>query len=113
MVTWRRAQTMLQGRPTENPNPSWNAEGLRVLAKKAQGGHLYALADGEAIPEDGEPEVVFCMDEFGPLNLQPSAPSRSAVDKRTRNRSKFLRGRGLPIVQNPAAPAATSHQENR
>ena len=22
-------------------------------------------------PEDGEPEVIFCLDEFGPLNLQP------------------------------------------
>ena len=40
-------------------------------AKKARVEHLYALADGEVIPEDGEPEVIFCLDEFGPLNLQP------------------------------------------
>lgn len=40
-------------------------------AKKARVKHLYAIADGEVIPEDGEPEVVFCLDEFGPLNLQP------------------------------------------
>ena len=40
-------------------------------AKKARVEHLYAIADGEVIPEPGEPEVVFCMDEFGPLNLQP------------------------------------------
>ena len=33
--------------------------------------HLYAIADREVIPEEGEPEVIFCMDEFGPLNLQP------------------------------------------
>jgi transposase len=33
--------------------------------------HLYALADGEVTPDPGEPEVVFCVDEFGPLNLQP------------------------------------------
>ncbi|MFF7888982.1 IS630 family transposase [Streptomyces sp. NPDC020794] len=39
--------------------------------KKARVEHLYAIADGEVIPEEGEPEVVFCMDEFGPLNLQP------------------------------------------
>ncbi|WUJ85082.1 helix-turn-helix domain-containing protein [Streptomyces mirabilis] len=39
--------------------------------KKARVEHLYAIADGEVIPEAGEPEVVFCMDEFGPLNLQP------------------------------------------
>ncbi|MFB9574196.1 IS630 family transposase [Streptomyces yanii] len=40
-------------------------------AKKARVEHLYAIADGEVIPEDGEPEVIFCMDEFGPLNLMP------------------------------------------
>src|SRR3954469_7358554 len=40
-------------------------------AKKARVEHLYAIADGEVIPEDGEPAVVFCMDEFGPLNLMP------------------------------------------
>ncbi|MCX4749215.1 IS630 family transposase [Kitasatospora sp. NBC_01287] len=40
-------------------------------AKKARVEHLYAIADGEVIPEPGEPEVIFCMDEFGPLNLQP------------------------------------------
>lgn len=41
-------------------------------AKKARIEHLYAIADGEVIPDDGEPEVVLCMDEFGPLNLQPT-----------------------------------------
>ncbi|WP_232839061.1 IS630 family transposase [Streptomyces triticisoli] len=40
-------------------------------AKKARVEHLYAIADAEVIPEEGEPEVVFCMDEFGPLNLMP------------------------------------------
>jgi transposase len=40
-------------------------------AKKARVEHLYAIADSEVTPEDGEPEVVFCMDEFGPLNLMP------------------------------------------
>jgi transposase len=40
-------------------------------AKKARVEHLYAIADGEVIPDQGEPEVIFCMDEFGPLNLQP------------------------------------------
>jgi hypothetical protein len=33
--------------------------------------HLYAIADREIAPEPGEPEVIWCMDEFGPLNLQP------------------------------------------
>jgi transposase len=39
--------------------------------KKARVEHLYAIADGEVTPEDSEPEVIFCVDEFGPLNLQP------------------------------------------
>jgi transposase len=39
--------------------------------KKARVEHLYAIADGEVVPEPGEPEVIFCVDEFGPLNLQP------------------------------------------
>ncbi|MEU1000084.1 hypothetical protein ABZ375_05860 [Streptomyces tibetensis] len=30
--------------------------------------HLYAIADRKVIPEAGEPEVIFCMDEFGPLS---------------------------------------------
>jgi hypothetical protein len=40
-------------------------------AKKARIEHLYAIADREVIPEDGEPEVIFCVDELGPLNLAP------------------------------------------
>jgi transposase len=39
--------------------------------KKARVEHLYAIADREVVPEPGEPQVIFCMDEFGPLNLQP------------------------------------------
>jgi len=40
-------------------------------AKKARVEHLYAIADGQIVPDDGEPTVVICVDEFGPLNLQP------------------------------------------
>jgi transposase len=39
--------------------------------KKARVEQLYAIADREAPPGDGDPGVVFCVDEFGPLNLQP------------------------------------------
>jgi transposase len=39
--------------------------------KKARVEHLYAIADGEVIPEVDDPTVVFCLDEFGPLNLMP------------------------------------------
>ena len=30
---------------------------------------LYAIADGKVAPEQGDPTVIICMDEFGPLNL--------------------------------------------
>lgn len=33
--------------------------------------HLCAIADGGVVPEAGEREVVFCMDEFEPLDLMP------------------------------------------
>jgi transposase len=49
-------------------------------AKKARVEHLYAIADREVIPDDGEPEVVFCLDEFGPLNLQPH-PGRQWAER--------------------------------
>src|SRR6202453_4404222 len=39
--------------------------------KKARVEQLYAIADREAVPAGGDPEVVFCVGGFGPLNLQP------------------------------------------
>jgi transposase len=39
--------------------------------KKERVERLYAIADRETAPAEGDPEVVFCVDEFGPLNLQP------------------------------------------
>src|SRR5277367_5830901 len=41
--------------------------------KKARVEQLYAIADRETAPADGDPEVVFCVDELGPLNLRPRA----------------------------------------
>ncbi len=43
----------------------------RYQAKKARIEHLYAIADREVTPAPGDPQVVICVDEFGPLNLQP------------------------------------------
>lgn len=40
-------------------------------AKKNRALELYAIADGKTAPAPGDPSVVICMDEFGPLNLQP------------------------------------------
>lgn len=45
-------------------DPDFEAKQARVL-------DLYAIADGHAGPGPDDPQVVFCLDEFGPLNLQP------------------------------------------
>jgi transposase len=51
---------------------TWKAsKDPRYAAKKARVEQLYAIADREVAPQDGDPEVIFCVDEFGPLNLQP------------------------------------------
>jgi transposase len=51
---------------------TWKAsKDPKYREKKARVEQLYAIADREAAPADGDPEVVFCVDEFGPLNLQP------------------------------------------
>jgi transposase len=74
-------------------------------AKKARIEQLYAIADREAAPQDGDPEVIFCVDEFGPLNLQPH-PGRqwaavSGKDKepgrapRPRMRATYTRTAGV------------------
>ncbi|MBE1582337.1 IS630 family transposase [Nonomuraea angiospora] len=47
--------------------------------KKARIEHLYAIVDGQVLPEDGDPAVIFCVDEFGPLYLQPR-PGRQRTD---------------------------------
>jgi transposase len=45
-------------------DPDFEAKKNRVLA-------LYDIADGKVEPATGDPTVVICVDEFGPLNLQP------------------------------------------
>jgi transposase len=45
-------------------DPDYEAKKNRIL-------ELYDLADGKTEPGPGELAVVICMDEFGPLNLQP------------------------------------------
>jgi transposase len=62
--------------------------------KKARAEHLYAIADREITPEPGEPEVIFCVDESGPLNLQPR-PGRqwAAVSGKGRDPARLPRRR--------------------
>ncbi|MGI5149439.1 family 43 glycosylhydrolase [Plantactinospora sp. CA-294935] len=73
--------------------------------KKARVEHLYPIADREVIPEPGEPDVVFCLDEFGPLNLQPH-PGRQWAERggkhkdpnrepRPRRRATYTRPHGI------------------
>jgi transposase len=45
-------------------DPDYEAKKNRVL-------ELYAIADGRRRPGLDDPTVVICLDEFGPLNLQP------------------------------------------
>src|SRR6266700_79413 len=64
---------------------TWKASGDPYYAvKKARVEHLYAIADREVIPEPGEPQIIFCVDEFGPLNLQPRPGRQCATYTRTR-----------------------------
>ena len=73
--------------------------------KKARVEHLYAIADGEVVPEPDEPQVIFCLDEFGPLNLQPH-PGRQWAERggkhkdpdrepRRRRRATYTRPHGV------------------
>jgi transposase len=66
---------------------------------------LYAIADGKRTPGPGDPAVVICMDEFGPLNLQPHpgkqwAPAAvgrgtQAHPRRRRRRATYKRPHGV------------------
>jgi transposase len=81
-------------------DPDYEAKKNRVL-------ELYDIAEGKAEPGVGDPTVVFSMDEFGPLNLQPRpgrqwAPviSRSqkgtmAAPRRRRIRATYKRTKGV------------------
>jgi hypothetical protein len=74
-------------------------------AKKARVEHLYAIAGDEVIPEEDEPEVIFCLDEFGPLNLQPHPGGQWAErggkhkepgrEPRPRRRATYTRPHGV------------------
>ncbi|QUH01842.1 IS630 family transposase [Saccharopolyspora erythraea] len=73
--------------------------------KKARIEHLYAIADGEIVGETDDPTVVFSMDEFGPLNLQPHPGRQWAErggkhkdpgrDPRPRQRATYTRPHGV------------------
>jgi transposase len=84
----------------QSNDPDYEAKKNRVL-------ELYDIADGKAEPGPGDPVVVFCMDEFGPLNLLPRpgrqwAPTVSRREKgspcsprRRRRRATYKRPHGV------------------
>lgn len=79
-------------------DPDYEAKKNRVL-------ELYDIADGKANPQAGDPTVVFCMDEFGPLNLQPHPGKQWAPvaagrgdpgsPRRRRRRATYTRPHGV------------------
>jgi hypothetical protein len=74
-------------------------------AKKNRGLERYDIANGKAEPRRGDPSVVFCMDEFGPLKLQTHpgkqwAPATTDTGdaqspRRRRRRATFKRLNGV------------------
>ena len=79
-------------------DPDYEAKKNRVL-------ELYKIADGKREPGPGDPTVVMCMDEFGPLNLQPhpgkqwataaNGPGDPASPRRRRRRATYHRPHGV------------------
>jgi transposase len=79
-------------------DPDYEAKKNRVL-------ELYDLADGKTKRRPGDPHVVICVDEFGPLNLQPhpgkqwapiaAGQGDTATPRRRRRRATFTRPHGV------------------
>jgi hypothetical protein len=70
----------------QSRDPDYEAKKNRVL-------HLYGLMDGTENVEPGDPEVVICVDEFGPLDLQPH-PGRQWASRGVAEHSRA--GAGVP-----------------
>lgn len=62
----------------ESTDPEFETQKNRVL-------ELYEIADGKRDPAPGDPSEVICLDEFGPLNLQPR-PGRQWARRSRRHR---------------------------
>ena len=81
----------------QSNDPDFEVKKNRVL-------ELYDLADGKAQRRRGDPDVVMCYEEFGPLNLQPH-PGRHWAERdakgaprsgpRRRMRATFTRPHGV------------------
>ena len=79
-------------------DPDFEAKKNRVL-------ELYDIADAKTEPGPDDPTVVFCMDEFGPLNLQPhpgkqwapiaTGKGDTGSPRRRRRRATYTRPNGV------------------
>jgi len=69
----------------QSNDPDFEAKKNRIL-------ELYDIADGKAQPKVHDPTVVFCVDEFGPLNLQPH-PGKQWAERAGRRSSPRRRRR--------------------
>ncbi|HYB29897.1 MAG TPA: IS630 family transposase [Solirubrobacteraceae bacterium] len=78
----------------ESKDPDYEAKKERVLS-------LYRLADGTRKRRHDDPDHVGCLDEFGPLNLQPHPGRQWACEggrghlRRRRRRATFTRPHGV------------------
>jgi transposase len=88
-VSFQRLKTWKQ-----SWDPNFEVKKNRIL-------HLYGLMDGTTEVQPGDPDVVICMDEFGPLNLQPH-PGRQWTHAagggprpRRRRRATYTRPHGV------------------
>jgi transposase len=82
----------------QSDDPDFEAKKNRIL-------ELYAIADGTAEPGEDDPTVIICVDEFGPLNLQPHpgkqwAPTAAGKGdagrpRRRRRRATYTRPHGV------------------
>ena len=82
----------------QSNDPDFEAKKNRIL-------ELYAIADGTVESGEGDPTVIICVDEFGPLNLQPHpgkqwapvAAGRGDVEqpRRRRRRATYNRPHGV------------------
>jgi transposase len=77
--TWKRSN-----------DPDFEAKKNRIL-------ELYAIADGQADPGPGDPDKIICLDEFGPLNLQPQPGGKAWAPraKPRRIRATYKRPHGI------------------
>lgn len=77
--TWKRSN-----------DPDYEAKKNRIL-------ELYAIADGLAEAGPDDPTVVVCIDEFGPLNLQPQPGGKAWAPRKKpkRIRATYTRPHGV------------------